>query len=39
MTEEKVLNKEIAVQFLVDEYSVKLEEFTKLEDGDCKSTV
>ena len=36
MTEEKVLNKEIAVQFLVDEYSVKLKEFTKLEDDAAK---
>ena len=31
MSEEKVLTKEIAAQFLVDEFSVKLEEFTKLE--------
>ena len=36
MSEEKVLTKEIAAQFLVDEYSVKLEEFTKLEDGTAK---
>ena len=36
MSEEKVLTKEIAAQFLVDEYSVKLEEFTKLEDDAAK---
>jgi len=36
MSEEKVLTKEIAAQFLVDRNSVKLEEFTKLEDGAAK---
>ena len=36
MSEEKVLTTEIAEQFLVDEGSVKLEEFTKLEDDAAK---
>ena len=34
MSEEKVLTKEIAAQFLVDEDSVELEEFTAFEDDD-----
>ena len=34
MSEEKVLTKEIATQFLVDEGSVELKEFTSLEDDD-----
>ena len=37
MSDEKVLTKEIAEQFLVDEYSVDLCEFTAIDDDAAKS--